>query len=53
MILPVLRIHSSPFFAIHGFHPRMGFERAMSGGHPATRGTELFIHHMEMITDSV
>jgi hypothetical protein len=41
----------SPFFALYGFDPRMGFEPTRPGDRPATRDAALFAEQMRKIHD--
>lgn len=41
----------SPFFALYGFEPRLGFEPIRPGDRPATRDAALFAEQMQKIHD--
>jgi len=40
---------TSPFFAMYGFHPRMGFEPVETDRRPAVRDAHLFAEQMQKI----
>ena len=41
--------NSSPFFALYGFEPRMGFEPVQPDSEPATRDANSFAKSMQQI----